>query len=288
MFFSTVDGTDFPSTVPSSQDITPWGTTSDQGCGIFPITTDPSNAGHVYVSGNQNLWQTQNGGSTWRKLAASREPATSTWRRPNGNNVVIAVGSQVFVTTNALATSGVTFTNITRNLPGRNVPRALFDPVDPTVIYAVLGGFNGSGTGNPDTSSAPRSAAPPGPTSPRPSVRWPSRWTSRSTRSLSTARRSRRPSTSGPISACSAPWTLGASWSILDDIHFPRVPVTDLVLNQTAGVLCAGTYGRGVFKFTKPAGPSIAVKLQDEPQLRDRLRPNRYLTLTSTTSEPRI
>lgn len=55
----------------------------------------------------------------------------------------------------------------------------------------------------------------------------------------------------------------GVSWSILDDIHFPRVPVTDLVLNQTAGVLVAGTYGRGVFKFTTPVGPSIAVQLQD-------------------------
>jgi hypothetical protein len=52
VFVSNADGTDLPSTVPSAQDVTPWGTTSDQSCGIFPITTDPGNAGVVYVSGN--------------------------------------------------------------------------------------------------------------------------------------------------------------------------------------------------------------------------------------------
>ena len=35
----------------------------------------------------------------------------------NGSNVVIAAGAQVFVSTNALATTGVAFINITRNLP---------------------------------------------------------------------------------------------------------------------------------------------------------------------------
>src|SRR5205823_4623306 len=68
----------------------------------------------------------------------------------NGNNVVVANGSQVLVSTNALAATvggpnGVTFTDITRNLPGRSVLRVVFDPNDPTVLYAVLGGFAGAG-----------------------------------------------------------------------------------------------------------------------------------------------
>jgi hypothetical protein len=54
-----------------------------------------------------------------------------------------------------------------------------------------------------------------------------------------------------------------ASWSVLDDIRFPRVPVFDLAFNATAGVLRAATYGRGVFEFKKPAGPAIAINLQD-------------------------
>ena len=278
VFFSNVDGTDFPSTVPSSQDISPYGTTSDQGCGIFPITTDPSNAGHVYVSGPQNLWQTQDGGSTWRKLAGFPGSGDVDVAAADGNNVVIAVGGQVFVTTNALATSGVTFTNITRNLPGRNVPRALFDPIDPTVIYAVLGGFNGFGTPGHVFRTTVGGTA----------------WTDISPTVGSLAEPLDLPFNAIALDGTEVPTTiyagtdlgvlrsvdLGASWSILDDIHFPRVPVTDLVLNQTAGVLCAGTYGRGVFKFTKPAGPSIAVELQDELSFGIVCGPTEYLTLT--------
>jgi hypothetical protein len=58
--------------------------------------------------------------------------AGSTEHKPatNGNNVVVVNGPQVFVSTNALA-AAVTFTPITRNLPGRNVLRAAFDPNDP-------------------------------------------------------------------------------------------------------------------------------------------------------------
>jgi protein involved in polysaccharide export with SLBB domain len=55
----------------------------------------------------------------------------------------------------------------------------------------------------------------------------------------------------------------GTSWSVLDDIHFPQVPVFDLAFNANAGVLRAATYGRGVFEFVTPAGPAIAVSLED-------------------------
>jgi Abnormal spindle-like microcephaly-assoc'd, ASPM-SPD-2-Hydin len=50
---------------------------------------------------------------------------------------------------------------------------------------------------------------------------------------------------------------------VLDDIHFPRAPVLDLVLNEQARILRAATYGRGVFQFVRPTGPAISVDLQD-------------------------
>ena len=176
----------------------------------------------------------------------------------NGNNVVIAAGSPVFVSTNALAATvgpptGVTFTDITRNLPGRNVARAAFDPVDPNVIYAVLTGFD-AGTGQNVFRTTVTATS----------------WTNIS------------PPVDVPCGAIAVdgttiPTTLyvgtdlgvvrsvdgGASWSVLDDIHFPRVPVFDLAFNAKAGMLRAGTYGRGVFEFAKPAGPSIAIHLQN-------------------------
>lgn len=254
VYLSNDDGATFPT------NITPWGTTTDGGCYLAPVATDPSTGGIVYVSGSQNLWQSRDGGLTWRILASFGNTGNIDVARANGNNVVIAVGTQVFVSTNALAATvgspnGVTFTNITRNLPSRNVSRAVFDPNDPTVIYAVLGGFAGV-FGQPGHVFRTSVAA--------------TAWTDIS------------PVLDLPFNAVALDGTEtptaiyagtdlgvlrsvdgGASWSVLDDIHFPRAPVLDLALSTQAGILRAATYGRGVFQFTAPTGPAIAVSLQD-------------------------
>jgi Abnormal spindle-like microcephaly-assoc'd, ASPM-SPD-2-Hydin len=251
VFRSDDDGATFPT------NITPWTTATDAGCYLAPVTTDPSTASIVYVSGSQNLWQSQDGGNTWRILASFSGAGNVEVAKANGNNVVIAVGSQVFLSSNALAATvgsplGVTFINITRNLPSRNVTRAAFDPNDPTVIYAVLGGFSGGLGGHVFRTTISATS-----------------WTDIS------------PPLDLPFSAIALdgsgiPTTIyvgtdlgvlrsvdgGSSWSVLDDIHFPRAPVTDLVLNQNAGVLRAATYGRGVFDFVKPAGPAVTVNLE--------------------------
>ncbi|HEX8236070.1 MAG TPA: choice-of-anchor D domain-containing protein [Abditibacteriaceae bacterium] len=250
---STDDGATFPT------EITPWGTTSDAGCYLAPIATDPSAAGIVYVSGSQNLWQSRDGGGTWRILSPFASTGNVDVASTNGNNVAIGVGNQVFVSTNALAATvgpptGVTFTDITRNLPPRNVARVAFDPNDPTMIYAVLGALNG---GPGDIGHVFRTSI--GATA----------WTDIS------------PNLDLPFNAIALdgsdnPTTIyagtdfgvirsvdgGASWSVLDDIHFPRVPVFDLVLRN--GMLRAATYGRGAFAFVRPQGPSIAVSLEHD------------------------
>jgi Abnormal spindle-like microcephaly-assoc'd, ASPM-SPD-2-Hydin len=264
MFVSTADGTNFPTGAFGAADITPFGTASDQACGVFPVAADPSNGGVVYVSGNQNLWQSQSAGAagSWRKIGSFPGTGDVSVARANGNNVVIAVGTQVFLSTNALATSGVAFTNITRDLPGRNVPRAVFDPVDPTVIYAVVGGIAGT--------------AGPGGHVFRTTIGG-SKWTDISPTAGTPPQPLDLPFNAIALDGTDVPTTIyvgtdlgvlrsvdaGASWSVLDDLRFPRVPVTDLALNQTAGVLAAATYGRGVFKFVPPTGPAIAVNPQD-------------------------
>jgi photosystem II stability/assembly factor-like uncharacterized protein len=257
VFRSDDDGATFPFAPNPSTAITPWTTATDVGCYLAPVTTDPSRAGVVYVSGSQNLWQSQNGGNSWRILSPFNGTGNVDVARANGNNVVIAVRNQVFVSTNALLPTvgppaGVTFTNITRNLPSRNVARAVFDPNDPSVIYAVMGGFNGFGPGQSGHVFRTSIGA--------------AAWTDIS------------PPLNVPFSAIaldgsSTPTGIyvgtdfgvlrsldgGGSWSVLDDIHFPRVPVLDLVFRN--GMLRAGTYGRGAFAFVKPAGPAIAVNL---------------------------
>jgi hypothetical protein len=247
--FSTNDGVNFSST-PSNPLVAP---TDTGGFGLTPLAADPSAAGNIYVSGFQNLWQSRDGGTSWRKILSPGNSGNIDVAPANGNNVVIAAATQVFVSTNALATSGVTFTDITRNLPGRNVARAVFDPVDPDTIYAVLTGVTGGVPQNVFRTTI--SAA---------------NWSD-----ISLA--SDVPCGAIALDGTTIPTTIyvgtdfgvarsvdgGASWSVLDDIHFPRAPVFDLAFNAQAGVLRAATYGRGVFEFMKPAGPAIAIGLQD-------------------------
>lgn len=249
---SNDDGLTYPTVVTP-----PWTSADTGGFFLTQIAADPSASGIIYVSGLQNLWQLPPGG-TWRIIVTPGSSGNVDVAPANGNNVVIAAGTQVFVSTNALAATvgpptGVTFANITRNLPSRNVARAVFDPVDPTVIYAVLTGFD-SGTGQNVFKTTVGASA----------------WTNIS------------PPVDIPCGAIAVdgtttPTTLyvgtdfgvirstngGASWSVLDDIRFPRAPVFDLAFNAKAGVLRAATYGRGVFGFVKPAGPAIALGLQD-------------------------
>lgn len=220
---------------------------------LLPIAADPSASGVVYVSGLQNLWQTRDGGASWRKILSPGNSGNIDVAPTNGANVVIAAGAQVFVSTNALATTGVTFTNITRNLPSRNVNRAVFDPVDPTIIYAVLTGFTGGAPANVFRTTIGGAS-----------------WTDISLPVDV-------PCGAIALDGTTTPTTLyvgtdfgvarsvdgGGSWSVLDDIHFPRAPVFDLAFNAQAGVLRAATYGRGVFEFKKPAGAAIALGLQD-------------------------
>jgi hypothetical protein len=242
-----------------------------QNCYMPPITTDPSTGGVVYVSGSQNLWQSTDGGNTWRRIGAFAGAGNVNVADTNGNNVVIAVGSQVWVSTNALAAtvgppSGVVF-NLMPALPNRTVARAIFDPNDPTVIYAVLGGFNGGPgqIGHVFRISIGDAA-----------------WTdiSPTVNSLTLGSPPEQvdlPFTAIALDGADTPTTIyvgtdfgvlrsmngGTSWYILDDIHIPNVPVTDLILRQPAGVLRAATYGRGAFDFVKPTGPAIAVNLQN-------------------------
>jgi photosystem II stability/assembly factor-like uncharacterized protein len=264
VFRSTADGTDLPPTVPSGQEITPWGAGAadpDAGCYLASIATDPSAAGIVYVAGLQNLWQSRDGGNTWNNIGAFPTgfliSARASVAPSNGNNVVVAFGTQVSVSTNALGpAAGVTFTNITRNLPNRQVLRALFDPNDPTVIYAVLGGFNGVALGQRGHVFRTTIGG--------------TAWTDIS------------PDLDVPfgglaLDGTDTPTTIyvgtdlgvlrsvdqGTTWYVLDDIHFPYAPVTDMEIGRGSGILRAATYGRGVFEFAQPDGPAITVNLQD-------------------------
>jgi photosystem II stability/assembly factor-like uncharacterized protein len=266
VFVSAADGTDLPPTVPTFgqafPDVTPWfGAAGDQGCYLASLATDPSAAGIVYVAGNQNLWQSRDGGTTWNQIGAFATgfiTARASVAPSNGNNVVVAAGTQVSVSTNALGpVANVTFIDITRNLPlNRNVLRAAFDPNDPTVIYAVLGGFNGTGPGQ----SGHVFRTTIGGTA----------WTDISP-DLDVPHGALALDGSETPTAIYVGTDLGvlrsvdqgATWYVLDDIHFPNAPVSDLEIGRGSGILRVATYGRGVFEFRQPDGPAITVNLEN-------------------------
>jgi hypothetical protein len=271
--FSNDDGQNFqPPITP------PWTPADSGGFLLTQIAAEPSASGTIYVSGLQNLWQRL--GGTWRIIAALGTSGNIDVAPTNSNNVVIAAGNQVFVTTNALAATvgpptGVVFTNITINLPNRNVIRAVFDPIDPTVIYAVLTGFANTGLpGGPAQNVFKTTIAATSWTNISPPVDV--------------------PCGAIAVDGTTTPTTLyvgtdfgvirsmdgGASWSVLDDIHFPRAPVFDLGFNPTASVLRAATYGRGVFEFKTPTGPAIAVGLQNQLDFGSICSGPSYLTIT--------
>jgi hypothetical protein len=243
IFRSTNDGNSYVGISP------PWPPT-EAGTYLAAVAADPTTDGTVYVSSKLNLWQSTDSGATWPKKVPIPGTASEVdVAAINNNNVVVAVGGRVLVSTNALG--AYTLTDITRNLPGRFVARVAFDPNDPATIYAVLGGLSGFPGGHVFRTTLAATA-----------------WTDIS------------PPLDLPFNAIAldgseTPTTLyagtdfgvlrsvdgGANWSVLDDIHFPRAPVFELVFHQ--GELRAATFGRGVFSFVKPTGPAIAVDLQD-------------------------
>jgi photosystem II stability/assembly factor-like uncharacterized protein len=248
--------------------ITPPFPPPEQGTYLAAVASDPSNGNVVYVSGSQNLWQSTNGGASWPNHSPIPGAANEVDVAPtNGNNVVVAVGGQVFVSTDALVAAGFTFTNITRDLPGRNVTRVAFDPTDPTVIYAVLSGFSGFPGGHVFRTSLGAST-----------------WADIS------------PPLDLPFNAIALDGSVtptgifagtdfgvlqsldgGAIWSVLDDIHFPAAPVFELVFHN--GELRAATFGRGVFSFIKPLGPAIALSLEHGLAFGTVCQGPQYLTL---------
>ena len=221
---------------------------------LAAVATDPNNGGGVYASSNQNLWQSTDGGATWPNKVAIPGTATHVDIAPvNSNNVVVAVGGRVLVSTNALVPGGLNLTDITRNLPGRFVGRVAFDPNDPATIYAVLGGLSGFPGGHVFRTSLTANT-----------------WTDIS------------PALDLPFNAIALDGERDAYYSLYRD----RLRRAALGRRGLPELECARRYsisrahrcltwlfkrasceprrfGRGVFSFIKPTGPSIAVRLED-------------------------
>jgi hypothetical protein len=230
------------------------------------VSVDPNNAGFVYVGGSTTntpttkiagrLFQNKNTGAftpIWN-FGVGNQPGEVDVASSNSNNVVVAVGGGVFISTNALS-AAPTFSNITRNLPGRAVSEVAFDPNDPTVVYAVLSGFNSQTPGSPGHIFRTTLAG----------ATW-----------INISPPLDVPFNTIVLDPAPFPPTIyvgtdlgvirsfdGTDWSTVDDIHLPNVPVSELKINSQAGALRASTFGRGVFDFVPATGPVISVSAEN-------------------------
>ena len=90
----------------------PWSGADAAGDYLNSFAVDPSNTGVVYITGNTNLWQSRDASANWTTSLRPARAGVVAVAPSDGNYVAVSGGSQVFVSQNALATSGVSFTPI--------------------------------------------------------------------------------------------------------------------------------------------------------------------------------
>jgi photosystem II stability/assembly factor-like uncharacterized protein len=120
---------------------------------IPPLAIDPTQPANLYF-GTYRLYQTTNGAASWTAISGDLTGGPSFWGVVTGiavapsdsNTVYVATGdSHVWVTTNALAGTGATFTNRSASLPPRVITDVVVDPALSTTAYLTFSGFKGFG-----------------------------------------------------------------------------------------------------------------------------------------------
>lgn len=121
---------------------------------IPPLAIDSGQPTNLYF-GTYRLYQTTNAAGNWTAISGDLTGGPSFWGVVTGiavaptdsNTVYVGTGdSHVWVTTNALAGTGATFTNrSSASLPTRVLTDVVVDPTTSTTAYVTYSGFRGFG-----------------------------------------------------------------------------------------------------------------------------------------------
>jgi photosystem II stability/assembly factor-like uncharacterized protein len=122
--------------------------TNDRVSFVPPLAMDPSNPAVLYW-GSYRLYQTTDGANSWTAISSDLTKGSSQLATigvaPGDSNTVYTGASDgsVHVSTNALASTSATWTDITGPLPNRGVTQIVVDPASAKQAYASLSGFGG-------------------------------------------------------------------------------------------------------------------------------------------------
>jgi uncharacterized protein (TIGR03437 family) len=124
------------------------GLSAAEGVPFVPyITIDPTDPQNLYFTGNQHIYQTTNGGGSWKAISPD---VTSgfLWPcaiavAPSDSNTVYSGSCDgvVKVTHKALSGSASAWRDISAGLPGNAVTHISVDPGSPMKAYATMSGF---------------------------------------------------------------------------------------------------------------------------------------------------
>ena len=223
---------------------------------IAPVNMDPSEPKRIYIGGRA-LWRSDNRGDNWQQtstLTSSTQGRISAMAvSPVDSNTVMygTDGGYVFHTKTALTNDNNTTWDFSRPRTTGFIARFAFDPVDPNTAYVVYRTYKSSGqnyvykTSDGGATWTPIDGSGDGALPDAP------------VHSIVVDPLNNQTLYTGTELGVFTSIDGGNSW-LRDDNSFASTPVTQLILDRSAGVtnLIAFTYGRGVWKTAIPGSGS--------------------------------
>ncbi|MCF8369439.1 MAG: hypothetical protein K9G76_10390 [Bacteroidales bacterium] len=232
MYFSSQNGGLRKSTNggSTSSSIKPSGSS---GSWVTPYVMNPSNSSIIYA-GYSDIYKSTNGGSTWSLVTSYSGSGAIAHGTNNTSRVYASSGSTIVMTTDA----GATWSNISAGLPGYTITGITINPDNSPEVWVTLGGFNDGEkvyrSGNAGVSWVNMTGALP---------------------NIIVNCIAFEDNNGAPDDAVYIGTDIGVFYRDLnlgEWIPFgnwlPTVPVFDLEIHQTAELITAGTYGRGLWR----------------------------------------
>ncbi len=202
------------------------------GSWVTPIIMNPSNSSIIY-GGYNDVYKSTNGGSTWTNMGADGRGAMAIGTS-NTNRIYASNGATIYRSDDAAAT----WSNVSAGLPGIIITFIAVDPDNSLRLFVTLGGFT---AGQKVYQSTDGGAT----------------WSnlSGSLPNVPVNCIAYEDNNYAPADALYIGNDLGVFY--IDDDHtdwtpfrngLPTVPVFDLEINKTYGIITAGTFGRGLWR----------------------------------------